>query len=91
MARSREFFIEFYVECMLGGLLDDALELRKEVINGPNMLNFGELIGRYKAMKIFLDQAKKHGIKDKLPPRLRDLNPEELLNIFPRNEDFKPK
>ncbi len=69
--------IEYYLEDTLNQLLDEALEEKK---NAKNEFDNGVLIGYYRVILRLLNQAEAFGIKDKLPVKWRDFNPEELLS-----------
>ncbi|MDR1199323.1 MAG: hypothetical protein LBK94_10015 [Prevotellaceae bacterium] len=69
--------IEYYLEDVLRQLLDEALEEKK---NANSEFDNGVLVGYYRIILRFLNQAKAFGIFDKLPERLQKFNPEELIS-----------
>ena len=68
--------IEYYLEDVLSQLLDEALVEKK---NANSEFDNGVLIGYYRVILRFLNQAEAFGIIDKLPERLQKFSPEDLL------------
>ncbi len=69
--------IEYYLEDTLSQLIDEAFEEKK---NAKSEFDDGVVIGYYRVILRLLNQAEGFGIKDKLPEKIRDFNPEDLLS-----------
>ena len=72
--------IEYYFQDTLNQLLDAALEEKQHVKNSKDEFDKGVLVGYYKVILKLMNQAQAFGIRDKLPPKWRNFNPEELLS-----------
>lgn len=71
--------MENYLEDIISQLIEEALELKK---NSNDEFERGKLFGYYEVISRLLNQAEAFGISDKIPPKWRDFNPEELLNTL---------
>ncbi|MGB4838194.1 MAG: hypothetical protein WBP08_04295 [Saprospiraceae bacterium] len=69
--------MENYIEDILGQLIEEANDLKRVAITE---FDIGILHGYYRAISILLNQAESFGIIDKLPSKLRDFKPEELIS-----------
>ena len=72
--------IEYYLQDTFNQLLDRALEEKKNAQNSNNEFDKGVLVGYYSVILKLMNQAQAFGIRDKLPPKWRNFNPEELLS-----------
>jgi hypothetical protein len=68
---------EYYLEDLLNELLADALELKKEA---SSEFERGKLMGYYEVILTVLNQARAFGITESLPEKVRQFDPESLLN-----------
>jgi len=68
---------EHYLDDLLNELLDDALEVKT---NATTEFEQGRLMGYYEVILTALNQARAFGITDSLPGRIRQFDPESLLN-----------
>jgi len=68
--------MENYLEDIVSQLIEEALELKK---NSNNEFEKGKLFGYYEIISRLLNQAEAFGISDKLSPKWRNYNVEELL------------
>jgi hypothetical protein len=69
--------IEFYLCDTLNQLIDDAFELNH---NAKNEFEKGKLFGYYEIISRLLNQAEAFNISNILSEKVRDFNPETLLN-----------
>jgi UTP-glucose-1-phosphate uridylyltransferase len=69
--------MEYYLTDTLNQLLDEALEMKNRI---NSEFDKGKLVGYYEIISKLLNQAESFGIVDKLPERVRDFNPESLLD-----------
>ncbi|WP_158861004.1 hypothetical protein [Lunatibacter salilacus] len=66
-----------YIEDSLNQLIDQALELRE---NGDNEFDKGRLYGYYEIISKLLNQAEAFDISKMLSLKVREFNPESLLD-----------
>jgi len=69
--------MENYIEDVLSQLIEEAYELKK---NAKNEFDLGGVFGYYRSISSLLNQAEAFGVGDKLPPKLRNFNPEDLIS-----------
>lgn len=67
--------MENFIEDILNQLIDEA-----KVIKPIDDFEKGKLFGYYFSISNILSQAVSFGVIDKLPLKLREFNPESLLN-----------
>ncbi len=64
-----------YIEDLLNELIEEAKEIKTN-----DDFDRGKLFGYYFSISKILNQALSFGLLDELPRKLRDFNPETLLN-----------
>lgn len=69
--------LEYYIEDFLNQVIEEAVEVKK---NAKSEFEQGKLIGYYEVILSALNQAESFGITDKLPEKIREFNPESLLD-----------
>jgi hypothetical protein len=68
--------LNYYVEDILSQLIDEAIDVRKNI---DNEFDKGRLFGYYEIISKFLNQAEAFNIIHDLPMKVRDFNPEDLI------------
>ena len=69
--------IENYLKDMIDQIIEDALELKKNVNSESDV---GGLIAYYSIISKLLSQAEGFGIRDKIPSKWHYFNPDSLLD-----------
>ena len=71
--------MENFIADTLNQLIEEAIEIKS---NASDEFEKGKLFGYYFSILKIMTQAQSFGVYDKLPKRLQEFNPEDLLSTI---------